>query len=70
LERNLTEPGLGKAAKIGTEVPVIMIGCGHCSVPDEWGISIDLGRSPPIPPASKRESGHDGSRPALSLDSA
>jgi hypothetical protein len=27
-----------------------MIGCGHCSVPDEWGISIDLGRSPPMPP--------------------
>jgi hypothetical protein len=27
-----------------------MIGCGHCSVPDEWDISIDLGRSPPIPP--------------------
>jgi hypothetical protein len=29
-----------------------MIGCGHCSVPDEWGISIDLGRSPPMPPQS------------------
>jgi hypothetical protein len=27
-----------------------MIGCGHCSVPDGWGISIDLGRSPPMPP--------------------
>jgi hypothetical protein len=31
---------------------VIMIGCGHCSVPDEWSISIDLGRSPPMPPQS------------------
>jgi hypothetical protein len=27
-----------------------MIGCGHCSVPDEWGISIDLGHPPPMPP--------------------
>ena len=37
-----------------------MIGCGHCSVPDEWGISIDLGTFSTDAAACKRELGNDG----------